>query len=300
MVISASRRTDIPAFYSRWFMERIKVGTVDVANPFNPNQIRHVDLRPESVHAIVFWTRNPRPLTKFLPELDLMGYRYYFLYTITNYPKEIEPNVPSLKKTIETFKMLSDIIGPDRAIWRYDPIILSSITNADFHRGNFLQLALCLEGLSNRIIISFLNFYKKTERRLNDLSANKGIEWNNEHSVGTDLYFMKELKEISDSYGFTIHSCAEEHELKLYQINPGRCIDNDLLNRLFGLSLPHRKDVAQREKCLCDTSVDIGAYNTCGYRCIYCYANSSFDSAASHLRIFSQNAVSLSPAPKKY
>lgn len=292
MIISASRRTDIPAFYSRWLMNRLKGGYVDVVNPFNPNQVRRVDLIPEAVHAIVFWTRNARPILKYLSEIDRAGYRYYFLYTITGYPKELEENLPSPKVAIRTFKELSDSIGPKRVICRYDPIILSSITDRDYHRHNFERIAGALSGYTTRVIISFVDIYRKVRRKLRKLSDEKKVEW---YDIGSQegVELAAELKEIAESLGLGIRSCAEEIDLTAAGIIPGKCIDNELLNLLFDLKLPYKKDPHQRKSCLCTRSVDIGAYDTCGYRCIYCYANSSFERGKANLKGMDNDSISL-------
>ncbi len=293
MVISASRRTDIPAFYSRWLMQRLRERFVDIVNPFNPAQRRRVDLGPDNIDAIVFWSRFPAPLIRYLPEIDRLGYRYYFLYTITGYPEEIEPNLPSIDRTIDIFKKLSDRIGPEKVIWRYDPIVASSITDYDYHRRNFEQIAKMLKGATNVVKISFLDFYKKTERRLRKLSDESGIEWIRSEPP---LTFMTTLCRIARSYGITMQSCSEETDLSSAGISPGSCIDYDLINRLFSTALDYQKDPSQRKACLCGRSVDIGAYNTCGFRCVYCYATSYFETAAKNLRNIDSASLSLNPS----
>ena len=292
MIISASRRTDIPAFYSRWFVNRLRKGFVDIVNPFNPNQVKRVDLRPEAVDAIIFWTRNGRPIFKYLDQIDSLGYGYYFLYTITGYPKELEENLPSVETAIRTFKELSDRIGPERVVWRYDPIILSSITDRDYHEHNFKRIAKALSGHTKRVIISFVDIYTKVRKRLQNLSDEKGLEWYDiESQNGVKL--AAELKESAESLGFEIQSCAEEMDLTAAGIIPGKCIDNELINILFDLNLPYKKDPHQRHRCLCTRSVDIGAYDTCGYRCVYCYANTSFPAALDNMRRSRDNDKSL-------
>ena len=290
MIISASRRTDIPAFYSEWLMRRLHAGFVDVVNPYNPSKHRRVDLRPESVDAIVFWTRNARPMLKYLPEMDRAGYRYYFLYTITGYPKELEENLPPMQNAIDTFQRLSGAVGPERVIWRYDPIIISSVT--DYHRDNFEKIAAALSGHTGRVIVSFVDMYKKVERRLMRISGNDGISFTSPESQQI-INLSNDLKMIADSYGLEIRSCAEEIDLVSSGIRSGKCIDNDLLNSYFDMNIPYRKDPNQRKACRCTASVDIGAYDTCGYRCVYCYANSSFEKAAANLKAMDIDSESL-------
>ena len=147
MIISASRRTDIPAFYARWFMNRIREGYCTVPNPFNPNQVSRISLKPEDVDIIVFWTRYARPLMPFLNELDDRGYRYYFLYTLMNNPRALEPKSPSHKRSLNTFQNLSNRIGMEKVIWRYDPIVFTRITDPNFHKETYQHIAEQLKGL---------------------------------------------------------------------------------------------------------------------------------------------------------
>jgi hypothetical protein len=296
MVISASRRTDIPAFFSRWFMNRLEAGFVEVVNPVNPSQVKRVDLRPQSVDAIVFWTRNPLPLLKYLKRIGSMGHNYYFLYTLTGYPGELEPNLPTVDNAATTSRMLSDIVGPSKVIWRYDPIILSSLTEYDYHRANFEMLCKRLSGTTNRAMVSFLEFYRKTDRRLQQLSRQVGIEWRDARQDShRSLELMKSLNQIARSYGIDMQSCSEELDIGPAGVSPARCVDYELIHRISGATLAYKKDPSQRNKCLCGISVDIGAYNTCGYRCIYCYANSSFELSRRNFRAINMNANSLNP-----
>ena len=156
MIISASRRTDIPAFYAEWLMNRLREGYCLVPNPFNPRQIARISLVPESVDAIVFWSKNPALMLRFLPVLEGMGYRFYFLFTLNAYPKALEPNLPPLKERISTFIELSTRLGPRRVIWRYDPIILSNRTDASYHREAFEGLCQKLAVHTKRVIISII------------------------------------------------------------------------------------------------------------------------------------------------
>jgi len=292
MIISASRRTDIPAFYSNWFMNRITAGYVDIVNPFNPLMRKRIDLNSETVDAIVFWTRNAVPLLRHLDDLDNMGYKYIFLYTITGYPRELEENLPPLKTAIDTFKKLSDKVGPERVIWRYDPIIMSSITNGEYHLENFQMIAKELSGYTNRVIISFVDLYKKVQSRLIKLENEKNIRFfdmNQEICNRTASGF----RQISESYGMEIQSCAEETDLSPAGVKPGQCIDSDYINETFDLEIPYTKDPGQRKRCLCAQSVDIGAYNTCGYRCLYCYAVTSFEKSAENMKRIDKNGSAL-------
>ena len=271
MIISASRRTDIPAFYHRWFMNRIRDGFLLTRNPYNANQVRRVSLLPEDVDAIVFWTRNADKLIKYLPELS--NYNYYFQYTITGYPKELEKHLPSTYKSIETFIRLSDIVGPERVIWRYDPILISDITSINEHKRKFVKIANLLRGKTKKVVISFADLYQKTEKNLNSISGLKYHDILAHREELLDLCtYMAGVCKINQ---LDIETCAEELELQHIGIKQGKCIDDELLNKVFNLDLSSIKDPGQRTECGCIKSIDIGQYNTCLHGCSYCYATFS-------------------------
>lgn len=271
MIISASRRTDIPAFYHRWFFNRVKEGFLLTRNPYNAKQVRRVSLLPEDVDAIVFWTRDAQKMIKYLPLLK--NYNYYFQYTITGYPKLLEKHLPNTYKAIETFSQLSDLIGPEKNIWRYDPILISDVTPIDEHKRKFEKIAHLLKGKTNKVVISFADLYNKTTRNLDSISNLKyhDIVENNEEL----LMLCSHMVDVCHSYGLEIESCAENVELGDIGINHGKCIDDKLLYELFGLELSSLKDSGQRTECGCIKSVDIGTYNTCLHGCSYCYATFS-------------------------
>jgi hypothetical protein len=175
MIISASRRTDIPAFYSEWFMRRIRAGFCTVANPVRKDQVSHVSLRPEDVDVIVFWTRNPAPLIKHLRELDERGHRYYFQYTIMDNPRALDPSCPTAEESLKTARALADRIGMEKVIWRYDPIVFANRLDADFHRKTYEHIARAMRGHTQRSVISIVDIYRKIEKRL-DALAEEGFE----------------------------------------------------------------------------------------------------------------------------
>lgn len=276
MIISASRRTDIPAFYSEWFMKRIREGYFYRVNPFNSNQVSGFSLKPEDVDAICFWTKNPGPLMRHLNELDERGLNYYFQFTLNPYGKEFEPNVPSLDERIATFRELADRIGPERVVWRYDPVILSSVTPVSWHLEQAERIAGQLKDSTCRLVFSFYDFYGKGQGRLNnalkgtgisleDITAPEKAEELNELALG--------FKTIADTYNLRILSCSEDLDLSAIGIEHGACIDGSLVQELFGGSPSSSKDKNQRQACGCVESVDMGIYNTCHFRCLYCYAN---------------------------
>ena len=264
MILSVSRRTDIPAFYSEWFYYRLKEGFVYVRNPMNIHQVSKVILSPQVIDCIVFWSKNPRPMIGRLGELK--DYMYYFQYTINPYDKGLELGVPRKEGIINTFKELSDMIGPKRVIWRYDPILLTEKMNTDYHVKYFEEIAKRLEGRTNTCVISFVDLYKKTQSNLKDTQAR-------EPSQNEMVELATKMCQIAQEYGMVIQTCAEAIELESEGINHGKCIDSLLIEDLLGVKLVVGKDPNQRKECGCVQSIDIGEYNTCAHGCKYCYAN---------------------------
>ncbi|WP_099074365.1 DUF1848 domain-containing protein [Proteus alimentorum] len=267
MIISASRRTDIPAFYHEWFLYRIKEGFLLTKNPYN-HQVKRISLLPQEVDAIVFWTRNPG---KMIPELNqLQDFNYYFQYTITGYPKILDSHGLNPYKAISIFQELSKKIGSQKVIWRYDPIIISNVTPLSEHKRLFKKIATSLAGYTNRVVISFADLYKKTEKNLRLIPNFTYRDITNYHEELSELCFF--LSNIAHQYDMKISSCAESLNLDNFGIEKGKCIDNRLLKELFDINILEKKDPGQREFCGCVKSVDIGQYNTCLHGCRYCYA----------------------------
>ncbi len=282
MIISASRRTDIPAFYSEWFMNRVREGYLFVQNPFNAKQVRRVSLALDDVDAIVFWTRNPAHLVPHLAELDEKGYRYYFHYTITGFSRTLERSVPRPQAAIDTFIRLSELIGPEKIIWRFDPILISSLADASEHERVFTKIATALRGRTHRVVVSFADIYLKVSRNLMKIEGLKVADITRNEA---QLFVLAgNLARIAAANGMEIQSCAEEVDLSRVGIHHGKCIDADMLKQLFGMPFNTRKDRGQREECGCVASVDIGQYNTCPHGCFYCYATTSQDSAAQNYK----------------
>ncbi len=276
MIISASRRTDIPAFFSNWFMNRVREGYFYSVNPFNSNQITKVSLESPDVDAICFWTKNPRPLIKHLIELENLGLNYYFQFTLNPYGKEFEPGLPSLEKRIATFRALSGQIGQERVVWRYDPVILSNATPVEWHLERADFIASSLSGRTDRLVFSFCDFYGKGRGRLRSSLKNTGIIL---EDITDSLHekemvkLVKGFRAVADRYELSIFSCCEDIGLEKFGVTTGACIDPILIQKLFNRQISSRKDKNQRKACKCAGSVDMGAYNSCGYRCRYCYAN---------------------------
>ncbi|MCL2721029.1 MAG: DUF1848 domain-containing protein [Treponema sp.] len=265
MIISASRRTDIPAFYSDWLIERIKERCVHVKNPFNPDQISKISLEPNDVDCIVFWSKNPKPM---LDKLEFLNeYTYYFQFTINPYNSDIERNLPPKSEIIETFKKLSDKISAQKVIWRYDPVLLNAKYTVQYHIEKFNEMAYQLKGYTEKIIFSYIDFYKKIAE---NLKANGITEATTEQKLILAENFSISAKENN----LSIATCAENIDLSQYNIKHAKCIDDELIAKLTGHDLSIKKDKNQRLECGCVASRDIGEYNTCLNGCIYCYAGS--------------------------
>lgn len=311
IIISASRSTDIPAFYAQWFINRLKAGYCIWINPFNqkPTYVSFANCK-----VVVFWTKNPKPLLPLLHELDERGIHYYFQFTLNDYVTEgFEPNVPNIEDRVETFRELSNKIGKERVIWRFDPLIVTpNISPRDllikvWNVGNKLR------GLTDKLVFSFIdiNGYRKVQNNLV-----KETNQFSKESIEQAEFTQAQMDEIADGlakcrdrwkqegWNVTLATCGEQIDLTKYGIEHNRCIDGELMKRLwpkdkellyylnygelpdttslFGMDfnkpalIPEKmKDKGQRKVCGCMTSKDIGMYNTCRHFCVYCYANTS-------------------------
>ncbi len=265
MIISASRRTDIPSYYTDWFFSRIREGSVYVRNPVSFHRISKVSLSPDVVDGIVFWTKNPAPM---LERLDgLKDYPYYFQYTLTSYASDVEAGLPSKSdELIPAFQRLADQIGPERVIWRYDPILINAKYTKDYHIESFEKLARRLRGCTEKCTISFIDMYRNTMKNAKDMEFA-------EVSERSQYELAKALADIAHGCGLKLEACAEPFDFSQYGIGRARCIDDRLIERISGVPLKIEKDRSQRLECGCVSSVDIGMYNTCKNGCRYCYAN---------------------------
>lgn len=265
MIISVSRRTDIPSYYSTWFFNRLKEGYAYVRNPMNPHQISEISLSPDVVDGIVFWTKNPTPMLNSLDKLQ--NYTYYFQYTLTPYGDDVEKNIPSKSNIIiPTFRKLSSLIGKERVVWRYDPILLSDKYTLQYHMQCFCRLCDKLADYTEKCTISFLDLYKNMQRNITPLGIRPLSYGQAEELAG---YFS----EVAHEHGIYIDTCAENMELDKYGIKHASCIDQDRLERIGNYKLDIERDKNQRDACNCVSSIDLGAYNTCQNGCVYCYAN---------------------------
>lgn len=266
MIINTGMRTDIPAFYSKWLINRIEEGFVCVRNPYNPAQVTKYSLSPEVVDLMVFCTKNPAPM---LSSMDVLKpYGQYWFVTITPYGRDIEPNVPEKQKVLEDFKRLSDIVGVDSVGWRYDPIFVDKKHSIEWHISEFKQMAKILAGYTKTCVISFIDIYKKVKRNFPEA---REVYYKDRLTIG------KAFVEIAREHDITIRPCAEGHDLAAYGADCSGCMTVNT----FETALHERLDVPKRAKnqrngeCACLLGSDIGAYDTCGHLCRYCYANTN-------------------------
>ena len=309
VIISASRSTDIPAFYAKWFINRLKAGYCLWYNPFNQ---KPMFISFAKTRVVVFWTKNPEPMIPFLPELDRMGIHYYFQVTLNDYVNEgFEPNVGPVEHRVEAFRRLSDLIGKERVIWRFDPLIVTPQLTARqlltkvFHVGNQLK------GYTDKLVFSFVDVkaYRKVQNNLikeTPFYTRETVDY--AEPGGTYLTELVEgLAELrehwrGEGWNLSLATCGESIDLDRFGIEHNRCVDGELIERLFPedkeliyylrtgklpqpnifegiLDIPSDikdlKDKGQRQACGCMISKDIGMYNTCRHFCVYCYANTS-------------------------
>jgi hypothetical protein len=275
MIVSVSRRCDIPRFQFDWFMEKLDAGFVEVKNPFNAAQVRRVSLQPEDVEALVFWTRDPGAILANAGELEKRGYCFYVMVTLTGYPAVLEPNVPAAESVVQKMGMLAQKITRNRVIWRYDPVFLSDKTGFEFHRRNFACLAGRLRGTVNRVIISLYDDYRSAKRRIGILEKDGIFSMapaaDSKGLLPETKALFSDIASAAHEAGMEIQGCAEA-DLEPLGIRAGACIDGDLIRGLRGIEAAKR-DKNQRPSCLCASSVDIGRYGSCQAGCVYCYAS---------------------------
>lgn len=275
MIIQTGMRTDIPAFYSQWLMNRIAEGFVLVRNPYNPSQVTRYSLSPDVVDLIAFCTKNPAPM---FPHIDkLNAYGQYWFVTITPYGKDVEPNVPDKEKVIEDFKRLSDVVGIDSMGWRYDPIFIDGDHSVEWHISEFEKMAEKLSGYTKSCVISFIDIYMKVERNFPDA---REVSKQNRITLG------REFIRIANWYGMTIRPCAEGNDLEPFGADCSGCMTLNIFETALHshLDVPKRKGNQRNGQCACLLGVDIGAYDTCGHLCKYCYANTNAECVKENMR----------------
>ncbi|MEA4893180.1 MAG: DUF1848 domain-containing protein [Peptococcaceae bacterium] len=266
MILSVSRRTDIPAFYGAWFLNRLEAGWLLVPNPRNPKRLNRVELTPENVDMIVFLTKNPGPMLGLLDRLDALGYegRYCFQVSLTAFESRVEEKgLPPKARLVEYFQELSRRLGPERVDWRFDPIMVNASYTAAWHTERFQLLARALGGYTRRCIISFIDFYRHLGAGFPEMS----VEDKREAARG--------IGAVSAEIGLPVFTCAEDIDLQEFGIRPAPCLDALRFGKIIGASLAAGKAKGQRQGCLCAESVDVGIYDTCLNGCSYCYATTS-------------------------
>ena len=277
-IISVSRRTDIPAFYGDWFINRLNEGLAGYVNPFG-GQKYIVSLKPENVSCFVFWSKNFQPFIEKLKTMEAMGYkRFYFHFTITGLPNIFESNLTETEYAIATLKELSRMYSPKHVNWRYDPIVISSITGADFHLKNFENIASRLKGHVERCYFSYPYLYKKVKRNIDKFQKEKSITiYDPDNDFKLNL--AQQLADIADRYDMSMNSCGNK-DLVGGKIKQAHCVDGDIIGELFFNNDFKYVIKPSREGCGCAESTDIGAYDTCPHGCIYCYANVNKEKAS--------------------
>lgn len=329
IIISASRSTDIPAFYAKWFINRLKAGYCVWYNPFN-QQPMYISF--QNTKVIVFWTKNPKPFIPYLKELDEKGINYYFQYTLNNYEEEkFEPNIRPLAQRIDTFKELSSLIGKEKVIWRFDPIILTKEITPRVILTRIWNIGNALKGYTNKLVFSFVDI--KTYRKVQN-NLIKETSFFTKENIDKGEITAEQINELIDGlvkireawkkegWEISMATCAEEVDLDKYGIEHNRCIDGELMKQIFSddrdlvyylnygklpektlfddesntsssLRLANLKDKGQRKVCGCMISKDIGMYNTCSHFCVYCYANTSRKAVNSNKEALNNESESL-------
>ncbi len=255
MILSASRRTDIPAYFGEKFYKDLTSGKFIVINPFNQKKTE-VNIKKEDIDGIVFWTKNPKPFFKILKKIKDEDYKFYFQYTLNNYPKDIEPLNFSFSERISHLKKLYEIIYPYKIFLRYDPIILTNRFNDNFHIENFELLIENVYKYVEKIIIAFVTVYKKIKKFFPDVNNDEEVQFN----------LLEKFSKIGKKYNKKLYICCYKKDIGTIEILPSKCIDASIFKA------KPQKHLGQRTLCNCDKSIDVGYYRTCKTGCLYCYA----------------------------
>ena len=279
MILNTGQRTDIPAFYPKWLANRIREGFVCVRNPYNPVQVSRYVIRPDVVDVIGFCTKNPKP---FFPYLDLVKeYGQFWYVTITPYGKDIEPAVPDKEQVLESFAYLSGIVGKDAIGWRYDPIFVNDRYTVEFHLDAFEKMAASLDGCTGVVVISFIDLYEKVKRNFPEVRS---------VSERDKVFLGSEMIKIAARHNMVVKPCAEGNFLEKYGADCRGCMTISDYERAIGKKLNAPKTKPSRNECACYLSCDIGAYDTCGHLCRYCYANNDTGQVAVNMKNHDPNS----------
>lgn len=280
MIINTGQRTDIPAFYSNWFMNRIREGYVLVRNPYYPTIVTKYKLDPKVVDVIGFCTKNPHPMLKYLDEIKDYGQFWYV--SITAYGKDLEPNVPPIDQVIEDFKYLSNKLGKNAVAWRYTPIIINERYTEELHLRAFEYIASKLEGYTNMAVYGFVDLYDKLKKNHPEIK-----------DCGDDvkIRLTKEFIKIANKHNLNLRLCSKEKWLKEYGVDVDGCMRKEDYERAIGKKLIIKKKMEARQGyCACYLSNDIGAYNTCPHLCNYCYANGNRELILKNYKLHDDNS----------
>ncbi len=293
-IITVSRRTDIPAYYADWFRARLEKGYAVYPNPYSQKPVK-IDLLPENVKAFVFWTRNPHPLFKHLDYIDSRyNYHHYMHLTINGLPELIEKRNPTLDYAISSAEYLAKRYGINYLQWRFDPIVLSSITDTDYILNTFEQIANRLADITSRCYFSFVDLYEKTKRNFIKTENENNINFY-PTSISEQVKLIEELQIIAERYKIDLYACAEDQVLELIpKIKKAHCVDSDIVNSLYEKeSAGDYKLSPSRLGCGCIDSQDLGYYDSCPHGCIYCYANMDPEKALLNARQYLQEGFPL-------
>lgn len=280
MIVSASYRTDIPGFFADWFRRHLAAGAVDVANPYGGKPSR-VALRGNGVDGYVFWTRNIAPFAAALDDVAALELPFVIQYTVTGYPRAIDAHTPRAAEAVAGISALAARYGPRAVVWRYDPVLMTSLTPAGWHRRNFSDLARQLAGKVDECVVSTARIYKKTERRLKRAAKDHEFTWN-DPDWGEKCALLAVMAEIAAENGIKLTVCSQPDALA-GSLAAASCIDARRLSDIAGYDIAARQK-GNRDGCLCAESRDIGAYDTCAHGCVYCYAVSDHDRAVGKMR----------------
>jgi hypothetical protein len=296
VIISASYKTDIPAFYGDWFMNRLDAGYCEMVNPYG-GQVCRVSLERDDVDGFVFWTKNLGPFLDKLDEVHRRGYPFVVQYSINGYPRALEYSVVEAERSVEHLRQIADRYGPRVAVWRYDPIVFTSITPADVHRQTFERLARSLAGSTDEVVISFAHVYQKTRRNMDRAATAHGFSWENPDE-STKRALAADLVQIASAHGLQLSVCSQRQYV-VEGARPARCVDAARLSDVAG------RDIAaplkgNRADCACHLSRDIGAYDTCPHGCVYCYAVSSRAVAKKRHQAHDPNGILLTSPGLRY
>ena len=274
MIIHTGLRTDIPAFYSEWFYNRIREGYVLARNPYRQNQIYSYRLDPKVVDCICFCTKNPKPMLEKLDEIS--AFNQFWFVTITSYEKDIEKNVPHYSKVMESFRQLSDRLSPKQVSWRYDPVFISEKYSLEYHLEKFEEFCTGLGGYTEECVISFIDLYEKTKRNFPEAR---------EVTVDEQLAIGKDFSRISKRHKIQLKTCAEGRLLQRFGVDCNGCMTREVFEKAIDNNLKVPKGKGKSRECDCILGSDIGFYNTCNHNCIYCYANSNMNLVKKNMKL---------------